>query len=395
LKNAQILTLNTGSSSLKAALFSSVDGIARTFSVDVKGIGAGHSKLSVTDADGNRRDVVAALPDQHSALEQTFSALARHVDIHELQIVGHRVVHGGAEFFAPVLITAETLAALRRLVELAPDHLPQALDSIDYVAKSYPQLKQMACFDTEFHQTMPWVAKSYALPARFYKAGIRRYGFHGLSYAYIMQALNSLEPALARGKVVIAHLGSGASMAAVEDGASVDTSMGFTPESGLVMSTRPGTIDAGAVLRMFTAMGLGAAEIDSLINHKSGLLGISEASSDMQTLLNMQSSDPKAAAAIDMFCHRANAQLGAYCATLGGLDVLVFTGGIGENAPEIRRRICERLEFIGLVIDDVANAAGQAVISRGNSRVRVRVIETDEDLMIAQHAQKFIISREP
>lgn len=389
MRNAQILTINTGSSSLKAALFSCANETTRTFSVDVKGIGTADGKLSTTSADGKKETAPADLPDQHAALRATFSALTAHVDIDDLLIVGHRVVHGGAEFFSPELITADTLAALRRLITLAPDHLPQAIDSIDYVAKAYPGIKQMACFDTEFHQTMPWVAKSYALPASFFDAGIRRYGFHGLSYAYIMQALESLEPTLAQGKIVIAHLGSGASMAAVEHGASIDTSMGFTPESGLVMSTRPGTIDAGAVLRMFTALGLRANEIDALINHESGLIGISEASSDMQTLLGLQSRDTKAAAAIDMFCYRATAQLGAYCSSLGGLDVLVFTGGIGENAPEIRRRICEKQAFLGLEIDAFANDANKAVISSANSRIRVRVIATDEDLMIAQHARRF------
>lgn len=394
MKNAQILTLNTGSSSLKAALFSCANGTTRTFSVDVKGIGTGDGKLSTTNANGRKQVDPADLPDQRAALEATFSALKVHVNIDDLLIVGHRLVHGGTEFFAPQLITADTLVALRRIVSLAPDHLPQALDSIDYVAKAYPGIKQMACFDTEFHQTMPWVAKSYALPARFFDAGVRRYGFHGLSYAYIMQALESLEPTLARGKIVIAHLGSGASMAAVHYGRSIDTSMGFTPESGLVMSTRPGTVDAGAVLRMF-AMGLGADRIDAMINHESGLLGISEASSDMQTLLGSQSHNAKAAAAIDIFCYRATAQLGAYCASLGGLDVLVFTGGIGENAPEIRRRICEKQQFLGVEIDGSANDANQAVISSANSRVRVRVIVTDEDLMIAQHARKLALPREP
>lgn len=390
MKNSEILTINTGSSSLKAALFSGADGLTRTVSVDVKGIGSETSQIATTTVAGGRHASTVHIADQAAALAQAFLALADHSDLTAFSIVGHRVVHGGPDLVEPQLVDEGVIRVLRGLVSLAPDHLPQAIESIEYVAKQYPMVQQMACFDTAFHQMMPWVAKSYALPPDYFDAGIRRYGFHGLSYAFVMQALATLEPSHANGRVIVAHLGSGASMAAIRQGKSIDTSMGFTPESGLVMSTRPGTLDAGAVLRILNTMGLDANQLDAFINHEAGLLGVSGVSGDMQALLLLGDRNPRAAAAVALFCYRAKTYLGAYCAALGGLDLLVFTGGIGENAPDIRRRICEEQQFLGIELDEALNRANAPVISGPSSRVCVRVISTDEDLMIAQHARQFI-----
>ena len=268
---------------------------------------------------------------------------------------------------------------------LDPDHLPEAIRGIQFVARKFPQLAQVACFDTAFHSTLPTVAKMYALPRRFYDEGVRRYGFHGLSFEYIVGELRKIDAQLAAGRVIIAHLGSGASMVASWDGKSMDTSMGFTPLEGLVMSTRSGDVDPGLLLYLLAEKKMSAQEAGALLNEQSGLLGVSGSTGDMRTLLEKSAQDSQAAEAIDLFCYRAKKYVGAYAATLGGLDALVFTEESGERAAAIRERICSGLEFLGIRLDGARNAANAPVISADDSRVNVRVIQTNEDLMIVQH----------
>jgi acetate kinase len=284
-----------------------------------------------------------------------------------------------------VRITAEFLHEIEQLIPLDPDHLPAAIQGIKFIASKFPELPQVACFDTAFHRSIPKVASTYALPGRLYDEGIRRYGFHGLSYEYVMGELRTLEGELANGRVIIAHLGSGASMVAVRDGKSIDTSMGFTPLEGLVMATRSGDVDPGALLYLFDREKMSANEMSMLLNKQSGLLGVSETSSDMKVLIGNVPRDDRAREAVDLFCYRAKKYVGAYCAVLGGLDVLVFAGGIGEHAPSVRKQICDGLDFLGIRMDAKRNEANAGLISSPESRVRVRVVKTNEDLMIARH----------
>jgi acetate kinase len=275
---------------------------------------------------------------------------------------------------------------LRELVPLAPDHLPQEIKAIQAASHYDPQLPQVACFDTAFHRHMPLLAQLYALPRPYLHMGLIRYGFHGLSYEYILQELRKeAGDAAADGRVIIAHLGNGASMAAVRNGQSMDTTMGFTPAGGLVMSTRSGDLDPGVLVYLLEERGLRASGLNDLINQRSGLLGISEISSDMQDLLAKEASEPHARQAVDLFCYQASKFLGALAAVLGGLDTLIFTAGIGENAPAVRQRICQNLTFLGIRLDEGGNAANAAIISREDEPVTVRVMHTDEDLMIARH----------
>jgi acetate kinase len=301
-------------------------------------------------------------------------------------------VHGGAAYSEPQLIDDDLVAALTRLVAIDPLHLPQAIDAIEATRRAYPDHPQVACFDTAFHRRMPRVAQIYALPRRFAKEGAVRYGFHGLSYEYIMSELRLLDREAARERVVIAHLGNGASMAAVRDGVSVDTTMGFTPTGGLVMGTRSGDLDPGVLLYLLQPGGPSPNELNTLLNKQSGLLGVSEISADMQDLLDRENQDDRAAEAVALFCYQAKKFLGALIAALGGLDTLVFTAGIGEHAAPVRERICARLDFLGIRLDPERNAQSAPIISRDGSPVVVRVMHTDEDLMIARHTYR-IISR--
>jgi acetate kinase len=328
-----------------------------------------------------------AAGDHNAALETMFAWLGEHGFLAQLAAVGHRLVHGGSKYRDPQRATPEFLAEIRKLIPLDPDHLPAAIEGIEFIAGKFPDLPQVACFDTAFHRTLPTVARMYALPRRFYDQGIVRYGFHGLSYEYVMLELRALDAQLAAGRVIIAHLGSGASMVAVKAGKSVDTSMGFTPLEGLVMATRSGDVDPGAVLYLLdhTAKKMSAKEMDALLNKQSGLSGVSETSGDMRVLLDAMCRDSRAAEAVDLFCYRAKKYIGAYAAVLGGLDVLVFTGGIGEHAPAVRARICDGLDFLGIRLDASRNEADAALISSPESRAKVRVIKTNEDLMIARH----------
>jgi acetate kinase len=301
-----------------------------------------------------------------------------------VKAVGHRVVHG-MKHTEPEIVTPELLAELHRISPYDPDHLPREIEMIEAFCLRHPKLPQLACFDTAFHQTMPRVAKLLPIPRRFDAKGIQRYGFHGLSYAYLMEELARVgDPAATKGRVILAHLGNGASLAAVHDGKSIDTSMGFTPTAGLVMSTRSGDLDPGLAPYLSRTEQMTTQQFYDMVNHKSGLLGVSETSSDMRDLLDHEKTDVRAAEAVALFCYQAKKWIGSFAAALGGLDTLVFAGGIGENASPVRARICEGLDFLGIKLDKLRNTESAVVISNDTSRVTVRVIRTDEELMIAR-----------
>ncbi len=389
---ARLLTINTGSSSLKAALYHfSAEAEERELGAEVERIGYPDARLHVEDTDGrslfNRQD---NLPDHAAALHAFLDWLQGRGDGASPDAVGHRVVHGGSRYSEPQLIDDGVVAALRDLIPIDPDHMPQAIEAIEATRRVYPAVPQVACFDTAFHRHMPRVARQYALPRELEQAGVIRYGFHGLSYEYVMGELQRLDPAAAGGRVVIAHLGNGASMAAVRAGRGIDTTMGFTPTGGLVMGTRTGDLDPGVLLYLLQERRMSPADLSALVNKKAGMRGVSGTSGDMQDLLGKEASDPRAAEAIALFCYTAKKYLGALVAALGGLDALVFTGGIGEHAAPVRERVCADLGFLGIDVDPARNRANAPVISRDGAPVVVRVVHTNEDLMIARHTYRLI-----
>ena len=380
-----ILVLNAGSSSLKFQILAADAGLARQIRGQVDGIGV-HPRLRATGADGevlvDRTWAPADLPDLPAATEALRGWLSGLGGV-ELRAVGHRVVHGGPDFDRPVRLDAEILARLTALEPLAPLHQPHNLAAIRVVAAINPDLPQVACFDTAFHRGRPAHTDCYALPRAFYDEGVRRYGFHGLSYEYIASRLPDLAPEIAGGRVIVAHLGSGASMCALSAGRSIESTMGFTALDGLPMGTRPGQLDPGVVLHLIEQRGMAPAEVTDLLYKASGLKGLSGVSNDMRDLL--ASDDPGAAFAIDHFVHRTALHAGSLAAALGGLDAFVFTAGIGERSAPIRARIAERLAWLGTALDPAANEAGSLRISTPESRVALLVIPTDEELMIARH----------
>jgi acetate kinase len=305
-----------------------------------------------------------------------------------IAIVGHRVVHGGATYSAPTRLDASVLTALEAFVPFAPLHQPHNLAAIRAAMDAFPDALQVACFDTAFHRAQPWVADTYGLPRRFYEQGVRRYGFHGLSYAYIVGALRQIAPDVADGRLVIAHLGNGASMCAVLNGRPMGSTLGFTAVDGLPMGTRCGQIDPGVLLWMIEAQGMSAAAISDLLYKESGLKGLSGVSSDMRALL--ASDVPEAAEAVAYFVHRCRREVGALAAVLGGLDALVFTGGIGEHAAPVRAAICEGFGWAGLHLDPDRNALAETVVSRDDSSVRILVVPTDEEIVIARACTSFM-----
>jgi len=382
-----ILTLNAGSSSVKFALFEA-DGATLTLASkgEIEGIGTA-PHLVARDLRGT---VLAdrRWPDPHLDLQpllaEAIAVAERHLGADTLIAVGHRVVHGGASHHRPERVTPGLIAALDDLVPLAPLHEPASVALIRAIAAERPDLPQVACFDTAFHHTMPAVAMRLALPREYEEAGVRRYGFHGLSYEYIAGRLKEIAPELAAGRVIAAHLGNGASLCAMQAGRSIETTMGFTALDGLVMGTRCGAIDPGAILYLQQQRGLTAKQVEDLLYRKSGLLAVSGGlSSDMRALL--ASDDPRAREAVELFVYRIAQQAGALASALGGLDGLVFTAGIGEHAAPVRAMVCARLAWLGVALDERANAANAAVISAPESRVAVRVIPTDEETMIARH----------
>jgi acetate kinase len=388
---SHILTINGGSSSLKFALFASSDGPERILSGRVERIGMPGARLILAEANRAQDEIEVEAANQAAAVNLLIERLEHQIGLPNIVAVGHRVVHGGSRFFRPEPIRPEVLDELRKIVPYDPDHLPGEIAAIEAVQRLNPDLLQVACFDTAFHHDLPRVAQIIAIPRRYEASGVRRYGFHGLSYTYLMEELARVGgPEAARGRVILAHLGAGASMAAVCEGRSIETTMGPTPTSGLVMGSRCGDIDPDLVRFLMRAQGLTIDQFHNLVNHESGLLGVSETSSDLRDLLSRQADDVRAAEAVALFCYRAKTWLGALAAALGGLDTLVFAGGIGENSPEARRRICEGLEFLGISLDQGRNATGASLISTDDARVAVRVIRTDEESMIARAVAEFI-----
>jgi acetate kinase len=379
--NGAVLTLNAGSSSLKFALFRAGAEVLRG---QVSGIGT--HPVAKAARDGQALDPPALHGTTHEEfLPGLLEWIGGHLDGAAIAAAGHRVVHGGTRFVQPVRITDSVMAGLEALVPLAPLHQPHNLSAIRAVAKALPELPQVACFDTAFHSTMPEVATWLPLPRGLRDAGLRRYGFHGLSYEFIAGRLRELSPALSAGRVVVAHLGNGASLCAMQSERSVETTMGFTALDGLMMATRCGSLDPGAMLYLMQSRGMPAQGIEDMLYHQSGLLGVSGISSDMRDLA--ASDDPRAREAIEVFVHRIVQCAGGLVAHLGGLDGVVFTAGIGENDPALRAAVCAALSWLGLALDDAANAAGgTARISAAGSKVEAWVIPTDEEAVIARHA---------
>jgi len=383
---AHILTINGGSSSIKFALFEAGNSPVRILKGAIEQIGQSESTFKVDGAKKEDNFVRTVKAQNHSAaVNLLMDWLEEGIGTNELTAVGHRVVHGGPKYSEPQIITKEMVSELHNLSPFDPEHLPEEIQLTDAFHNRFPELTQVACFDTAFHHDLPRVAQILPIPHQYEKDGVRRYGFHGLSYAYLIEELARIEGVkAARSRVILAHLGSGASLAAVHDGKPIDTSMGFTPAAGVPMSTRSGDLDPGLFWYLFRTEKISAKQYHEMINFHSGLLGISDTSSDMHELLAHEKDDVRAAEAVAVFCYSVKKYIGAYAAALGGLDSLVFSGGIGENASLIRSRICEGLEFIGIKLDQERNSNNENVISFANSKVTVRVIKTDEESMIAK-----------
>ncbi|HEU5131088.1 MAG TPA: acetate/propionate family kinase [Pyrinomonadaceae bacterium] len=379
------LVLNAGSSSLKFCVFERPTGQRWHLEArgQIEGIGTA-PRLSAKDENGEslvNQDV--AVRDAREALDTLAAWLRSKYDRSRLLGVGHRVVHGGARFTGPTILNADIMRELHQLVPLAPLHQPYNLAAIEAVFQRLPGVPQVACFDTSFHRGQPAVAELIPLPRELRQQGLQRYGFHGLSYEYIASVLPEVAPEIADGRVIVAHLGSGSSLCALKKRKSIDSTLGFTALDGLCMGTRPGAIDPGVILHLFQSLKLSAKEVETLLYKKSGLLGISGISNDMRDLLGRNESGARLA--VNYFVYRAAKEIGALTAALGGIDALVFTAGIGENSPEIRKRICESSAWLGIELDDAANATRHSKISTDNSKTSVWVIPTNEELMIARH----------
>jgi acetate kinase len=381
-----VFAINGGSSSIKFALFEAGASLKRILSGGIDRIGLSDATLQVTStiqADCFSRAVTA--PDYTAAVNSLIDWIEKGATCSALAAVGHRVVHGGPRYSEPQQITTEMVTELRKLTPFDPEHLPEELLLTEAFHDRFPHLPQVACFDTAFHHDLPRVARMLPIPRRYESSGVRRYGFHGLSYSFLMEELTRIgDPAAEVGRVILAHLGNGASLAAVRDGKSIDTSMSFTPNSGVPMSTRSGDLDPGLALYLARTEKMGAEQFNGLVNSQSGLLGISETSSDMRELVERETQDVRAAEAVALFCYQVKKWIGAFAAALGGLDTLVFTGGIGESAPLIRERICAELGFLGIELDPQRNAQHAPLISPDTGNVKVRMIRTDEELMIAK-----------
>ncbi len=381
----RILTINGGSSSIKFAVFDAAGPLNRILGGSIDQIGLPNTTLRVkglSKADNFSRPVEAQ---NHTvAVATLMDWIEERCGKDGLTAVGHRVVQGGPKYSNPQRITEEMVEELRQLSSFDPEHLPEEILLIKAFHRRFPDLPQVACFDTAFHHDLPCVARLLPIPRRYESQGVRRYGFHGLSYEFLMGELARLAGSeAAQGRVVLAHLGNGASLAAVRHGKSMDTSMSFTPTAGVPMGTRSGDLDPGLVWYLSRTDGIDAKQFNEMVNFKSGLLGISETSSDMRELLDHETQDVRAAEAVALFCYQVKKWIGAFAAALGGIDTLIFAGGIGENAPIVRSRICEGLGFLGIELEEKQNATNEGVISANASRVSVRVIHTDEEWMIA------------
>ncbi|HVX28431.1 MAG TPA: acetate/propionate family kinase [Parafilimonas sp.] len=376
-----ILTINAGSSSIKFALYEKNDELQQILSGKMERIGLKDASFTIKQNDKKLNENID-VSNFRNATTSLINWFEKQHWFNAVKAIGHRVVHGMQHTKAEI-ISDELLNELNKISNYDPDHLPAEIDIIQTLQKKYPQLIQVACFDTAFHTTIPSVAKTFAIPKKYSDEGIRRYGFHGISYSYLLQQLIKENAEEAKGKIILAHLGNGASIAAVKDGKCIDTSMGFTPAAGIVMSTRSGDLDPGIAWYLMQ-QGMDAKAFNNLINHQSGLLGISGASSDMQDLLQQEKTNTDAALAVDIFCYQIAKYIGAYIAALNGLDALVFSGGIGENASVIRARICDAFQYINLSIDQQKNNNNELVISNNQSKIKVYVIPTNEELMIAE-----------
>ena len=381
-----VLAMNGGSSSIKFTLYRMGDSPARRLHGKVDRIGLRGATLTFDDLERNQHDSrIIGDFDHRSAANFLIDWLDKQIGLTSIEAVGHRVVNGGAHYNEPQRVTPELLDALRRISAYAPEHLPSEIGLIDLFRERVPGLPQVVCFDTAFHRDMPRVAKILPIPRRFQAQGVERYGFHGLSYSFLMEELARVAGAeAALGRVILAHLGNGASLAAVHGGKSIDTSMGFTPAAGVPMSSRSGDLDPGLVWYLAQTEHMTAEQFHQMVNHESGLLGVSETSSDLRDLLAREAGDVRAAEAVALFCYQVKKCIGAFAAALGGLGTLVFAGGIGENAPVIRARICADLGFLGIQLDPARNKSNEPVISADASRVSVRGMSTDEELMIAK-----------
>jgi acetate kinase len=384
--DSRILTINGGSSSIKFALFDGGNPPQRQIEGAIERIGLPGALLRTKGSeprDNISRPVIA--PDYKAAIDRLMDWIEERIGSNGLSAAGHRVVHGGPKYVEPRRITPEMVIELKQISPFDPEHMPEEIHLIEALQSRFPKLPQIACFDTAFHHDLPRVALQLPIPRRYEAMGVRRYGFHGLSYEFLMGELARLDgDHAAKGRVVLAHLGSGASLAAVKEGKSVDTSMAFTPTAGVPMSTRSGDLDPGLVWYLARTEKMSARQFHEMVNSRSGLLGISETSSDMRDLLVREPRDVRAAEAVALFCYQVKKWIGAFAAALGGLDTLIFAGGIGENAPAVRSRICEGLEFLGIEFDTARNAANEPVISSAASLVTIRVMHTDEELVIAR-----------
>lgn len=379
--NINILTINAGSSSIKFALYEKHDELKQILSGKIERIGLKDASFTIKQNNEKLNESIDA-SNFHNATTSLINWFENQDWFDDVKAIGHRVVHGMQHTKAEI-ISDELLTELKKISNYDPDHLPAEINIIQTLQKKFPHLMQVACFDTAFHTTIPAVAKTFAIPKKYFDEGIQRYGFHGISYSYLMQQIIKQNGEEAKGKIILAHLGNGASIAAVKDGKCIDTSMGFTPAGGIVMSTRSGDLDPGIAWYLMQK-GMNAKAFNDLINHQSGLLGISDISSDMSDLLQQEKTNKDAALAIDIFRYQIIKFIGAYIAVLGGLDALVFSGGIGENAGLIRSRICAAFQYINLSIDQQKNNNNELVISNNQSKIKVYVIPTSEELMIAE-----------
>ena len=392
--HTSFLVLNGGSSSIKFAVFRGKGVLSRLASGSVERIGLPRPVFFESSLPAPRRVArPVAAPDHAAAAALLVEWARRHQRNGHLTAIGHRIVHGGPDHSHPQRVSSELLADLKAMQSFDPQHLPHEILLMEAFRSAFPEVPQVACFDTAFHHDMPRVAQMLPIPRHYEASGVRRYGFHGLSYQFLMAELARLAGAeAAMGRIILAHLGNGASLAAVKGGRPMDTSMGFTPASGIMMGTRSGDIDPGLVSFLARTQNMDAAGFDEMVNFKSGLAGISETSSDMADLLACQATDPRAAEAVDLFCYQVKKYIGALAAVLGGVDQLVFAGGVGEHSDYVRARVCDGLAFLGIGLDRELNAAHAPLISRSGGPVSVRVLHTDEELMIAT-AMDQILSR--
>lgn len=387
-----IVAINSGSSSLKFSLYSANDPLQIILNGKITGIDKKDCLFTITNAD--KQQILSdptKLESTEKAAELIIQWLQQQSRQYKITGIGHRIVHGGLQFHQPELIDKSFLNELKKLQSLAPLHLPGSISIMTIFLQAFPAITQVACFDTAFHSRMPFEARHYAIPRNLWTEGIIRYGFHGISCEYIMQRLQQQDPAVNQKKIIIAHLGSGCSMTAVKQGSSIDTTMGFSPAGGLVMNTRAGDIDPGVIIYLLGKKRLKTEQLNNLFNKEAGLKAIAQTDHSMEQLLEDEKNDPQAEEAITMFCYHAKKQIGALAAAECGLDIIVFTGGIGEHAPRIRQLICSELKFMGIQLDDKLNEQQAEIISAPESKVQVYVISANEEMMVAKHVKEYLL----